>query len=1123
MSGDAALRRRALELSRSFIVQAPAGSGKTELLTQRFLKLLATVDRPERVLAITFTRKATQEMRERVLTRLRQAAAEEPLEQAHERLAVALAHDVLQRDREQQWQLLKSPARLRIHTIDGLCMQLLLRDPERGAVTAGLAVEEDARPLYREAVQRLLEDLGRPEDRGDATTDPAREALIRLLLHLDGDAQALQKLLVDMMGVRDQWTARIGTGADEIRQVLDDRQRAEMERFGAALDPAELEQAMALLAEFGAALDDRQAPPARFAEACAHDEEAGDEQALRLAHRFACVFLTAAGAARKPGGISRRMLPGLPDALAARIPELKALYADWCERGAAEAIVRMARTPPLDLGPGRSALREDIRQVVLQALAQLRVLFAEQGKTDFQYIAERALESLGEDELPGQVLLDEDQRLDHVLMDEFQDTSNTQFRLLQRLVAGWEPESGRSLFLVGDPMQSIYRFREANVGLFIDVVQNRRVGDVPLEFLQLESNFRSSSEIVDWVNTRFRDIFPREDRHDSGAVSYAPARSEAGPGGAVRLHPLAPESDDRDEARQAVEIVRQVRQELDDPRIAVLARARSHLGELARELNRQDIAFEAVRIDPLAARPEVQDLLALTRALEHPGDRIAWLALLRAPWCGLTIRQLHAVAGDDPREDLFERLGSVLGQGGPVLSRIVDDPASLQRLHAVMQRAIALRAARGLRERVEFCWRQLGGPWCCATPGGLDNAADFLDLLEAVEREGGEDLLGRLTTKLQELHARSQPAKLQLMTIHQAKGLEFDVVIIPGLHKVTRGNDKSLVALQEFRLADGRDGVLMAAMPPRGESEASVYAYLRAVDAERSDYEDQRTLYVAATRAKCQLHLLGRYGRRSSGELYAPGGSFLDMLMPAFLEVIEDVAPAEAKGRSSGAAVGAQALPLLRLCGDPPLPELPPLPEPVQPLRLQALPARNAVALGEALHLWLELIHDHWERGWDDTWFESREEALASTLRRFGAGEEAVPELLVELRRMLRLALSGETARAVVSPAGKAASWSELVLYEREDHGFSRHIVDRLYRAEDGRLVIADYKSGAEPPGGRARWIEQLHRYRKLVNELGAGEVAYTLIHHASADLVIDLSADSTDATGISSNGVDRG
>ncbi|MDT8320981.1 MAG: PD-(D/E)XK nuclease family protein, partial [Xanthomonadales bacterium] len=93
---------------------------------------------------------------------------------------------------------------------------------------------------------------------------------------------------------------------------------------------------------------------------------------------------------------------------------------------------------------------------------------------------------------------------------------------------------------------------------------------------------------------------------------------------------------------------------------------------------------------------------------------------------------------------------------------------------------------------------------------------------------------------------------------------------------------------------------------------------------------------------------------------------------------------------------------------------------------------------------------------------------------------------------------------------GKVASWSELVLYERGDRGLSRHIIDRLYRDEDGRLVIADYKSGAEPPGGRAKWIEQLRRYRALVDELGAGEVACTLIHHASGDLVIDLSTETS-------------
>ncbi len=608
--GDSKQRAQALDLTRSFIVQAPAGSGKTELLTQRFLKLLAGVDRPERILAITFTRKATREMRDRIMRRLVQAAnwaahgaangavpgtarraAQGAAEAAsnglangtasggaasggttgldHERVAVELAKAVLQRDAELGWNLLKNPGRLRVFTIDGLCTQLLARDPEQGSHLAGRALPEDPTPLYRQAVQRMFEDLGhkepgqqnpapgkplgqrpgQPEDQGAAG---ARAALVRVLVHLDGNSQALQDLLVSMMQIRDQWTRRIGTDEFHMAELLHDRQHQELSHYQDALGEQALLQAMAIVAELGAAMDDRSSIPALFALASAgahcdrdHGGEVADEIAgeiadeIRQAHLFSSLFLTASGGPRQPGGITRSLFKGSPAGLSGRIAELKAIYGQWHQNDAAIcSIQRMARTPPIDLGfkdpelnklrPANTVLRDDIREILKHTLAQLTVLFAEQGVADFQFVTEAALQSLGDDERPGQVLLDADQRVEHILMDEFQDTSNTQFELLSRLVAGWggdgSADGSRSLFLVGDPMQSIYRFREANVGLFIDVVQSGRVAAVPLHYLKLESNFRSNGEIVDWVNQQFGRIFPKEDLRDSGAVSYAAAR-----------------------------------------------------------------------------------------------------------------------------------------------------------------------------------------------------------------------------------------------------------------------------------------------------------------------------------------------------------------------------------------------------------------------------------------------------------------------------------------------------------------------------------------------------------------------------------------------------------------------
>lgn len=280
LPADASQRAEALDLSRSFIIQAPAGSGKTELLTQRFLKLLAQVDRPERILAITFTRKATREMHQRILQRLRQAqeamadgATPHALENIpeHERRAIELARAALQNDREQGWQLLKNPGRLRVFTIDGLCVQLLSRDPERGSHVAGRSVLEDPKPLYRRAVQDLFEQLGQATAT-EAESAAARDALVRLLVHLDGDASALQDLLISMLAVREQWLEKMGSDNATLQAAVQDRQEQELARFKTALNAdagatSQLNAAMRLATSLGRSLDDPGCAAAIFSRA----------------------------------------------------------------------------------------------------------------------------------------------------------------------------------------------------------------------------------------------------------------------------------------------------------------------------------------------------------------------------------------------------------------------------------------------------------------------------------------------------------------------------------------------------------------------------------------------------------------------------------------------------------------------------------------------------------------------------------------------------------------------------------------------------------------------------------------------------------------------------------------
>jgi ATP-dependent helicase/nuclease subunit A len=817
---DEAQRVAALDLERSFIVQAPAGSGKTELLTQRLLKLLARVPRPERVLAITFTRKATQEMRARILWRLRQARAG-TVPEPHEAAAVRLAGEVLANDARHGWNLLDQPGRLRILTIDALCAQLLQRSPEHGAAVSGLRLLEQPRALYRKAVRRLLDDLDDPDafDGGAAL----HASLVRVLLHLDGDVQRLEDLLMDMLQIRDQWTdllvGRAGGGMhDSLRHVLRQRQAAELEAFRRALGRDGFDRAVALVQDIGAAVDAADHPAARLAALPAGTDP---EHALWQAYWLAQVLTRADGQPRGRTAVKPGLFPGAGSDQRPQIDALSEHYQHWFDSSAARAAIeRIARHPPLAEEPlaarsGEDAagsragdpVLNDVLALLTVLLAELNLTMGEAGATDFQHLAQAALHCLETEPDGGvsPVLLAEDLRLEHLLVDEFQDTSHTQHRLIRLLTEGWTPGDGRTLFLVGDPMQSIYRFRQADVGLFTRVVRDGRLGQVPVDVLQLTANFRSRAEIIDWANTQFRTIFPTEDRRDSGAVAYHAAVAQRNPGGSVQLHGLTRDRTPEDEAREIADLIDAYRQTGDDPLIAVLVRARSHLLAIARELGRRAIVFDAVQIDPLAGRPVIQDLLALARVLVQPADRVAWLAVLRAPWCALTVPELHRAAGEDRHADLLARLANAPadeGLGAGARER-------LQRLHDVLRQAFDQAAARPLAERVERAWLQLGGPHCYAGAEELENAAACLGLLDALERESPAELIERLGESLAELYASGRPSRVQLMTVHKAKGLEFDVVIVPGMHRTTGRNDPRLVMAQQFVLdteAEARAG-----------------------------------------------------------------------------------------------------------------------------------------------------------------------------------------------------------------------------------------------------------------------------------------------------------------------------
>ena len=690
MIADRAARASALDTSVSFIVQAPAGSGKTELLIQRYLKLLGIIDSPDGAVAITFTRKAAGEMRARVIEALRTARAGIAPESEHERVTYTIAREVLEHDRRLGWNLLENPAQMRIETIDALCAAITRCMPWLARFGAMPEISEKAEDLYREAARNTLRHL----ENEDA-------ALSHLLLHLDNDFQAATRLIEQMLAKRDQWLRHTGANPDlaAVREVLENSLQklilAELARLRAAFD-SETAGEITVLRDLEC-----------FPEARLED--------LPRWRDIAGLLLTGGGGWRRRVNINDGFGPNNP--LKNRCEQLLQLLQS--NDSLLDALKRFRDLPAPQFTDSQWQAMQAAVTVLTLAVGELQLVFRERGRVDFSELAIRAGEALGKIDSPSDLALALGYRIQHILVDEFQDTSFTQFELLEKLTAGWEPGDGRTLFLVGDPMQSIYRFREADVGLFLKA-RLEGIGTIRLEPLSLSVNFRSQPQIVDWVNGTFATIFPAEDDRESGAVAYSVSVAGAnGDDAVIRTHAFL---DRRQEADRVIELVKSGA----GRKAAVLVRARSHLFSIVAAFKRHNIPFQAIEIDQLGERPVIKDLMALTLALLHPGDRVAWLAILRAPWCGLTLHDLDGLAGRDPNPaiwDLMRRSNLQLSEDGS---------QRVGRILPVLEQAIAQRGRRPLRDWIEAVWFHLGGPACAENETALEDAAAYFDLLEGL-------------------------------------------------------------------------------------------------------------------------------------------------------------------------------------------------------------------------------------------------------------------------------------------------------------------------------------------------------------------------------------------------------
>jgi ATP-dependent helicase/nuclease subunit A len=743
-----------------------------------------------------------------------------------------------------------------------------------------------------------------------------------------------------------------------------------------------------------------------------------------------------------------------------------------------EALIALRAAPPPKYTETQWEALEAILALLNPALAQLLALFGERGEVDFTQIAHGALLALGTPEEPTDLLLSMDARVRHLLVDEFQDTSNSQWELLERLTAGWQEDDGRTVFVVGDPMQSIYRFRDAQVGLFLHARRSGLPG-VKLEPLTLSTNFRSQAKIVEWVNQAFPHVLPAAEDESSGAVPYSPSVPfhEAEAKGEPTLDTFA---DREGEARRVVELVRAAK-----GRTAILVRNRKHLDAIVPALKDAGIRFRAVEIEQLGEKQVVQDLYALTRALTHLADRVAWLAILRAPWCGLTLNELS---------EFFE------GRNDRAIWELMQEQPRLARMREVLAPALANRLRGTLRDGVEGVWLALGGPACVEDATDLEDAEIFLDELERLEEAGELTDFSALASSLEDLYAlpdvNAGEDAVEIMTVHKAKGLEFDTVIVPGLDRPPRTGRKPLFAWRS--LPGGR--LLLAPIDETGGEKEPLYQYVRELDKQAEDIEAGRLLYVAATRAKSRLHFLACLKVDEDGVLKMPAKRSL--LGIAWRALEDAVRLPETVVAGSEVKMSIPAGELRRLPADFGTPEAPEASkwksaeEGREKEQIEfSWVGETARHMGTVVHAWLHRIADDELKGWDAAKVAGARAAVRGQLSArgvSGAELEAATERVLEA---LRNSITDQKGRWVLGPHPEASSEYRIRTPERG------YVIDRLIRDANGTRWVVDYKTsrheGADIEGfldrEQKRYATQLDAYAAAFG--GASRGLYFPLH----------------------------
>jgi ATP-dependent helicase/nuclease subunit A len=1136
---DAEVRLQALDTSISIAVQAPAGSGKTELLSLRFLKLLAKCTQPEEVLAITFTKKAAAEMTNRIIETLEWAAASASditPDSELEKLKFKLASQVLKQDKALGWQLLQTPNQLRIQTIDSFCHHLARNLPVLSNFGNSPQISDQVEECYQEAVTNTLALL--------ETNSTVAEPIGKLLRHFDNKVTQVETLLIGLLQQRDQWSSvilEVAGSPQQASQYLQENlhelveENLQQTRQGLLDHENQLVELINFAAE-NLRVEESSSSIGLCAELTALP--APNHQALQQWQGLAELLLTRS----ESNPTWRKRLnkgQGFPAPSSAKDKDrasilkqaksdIESLLSTLSEKPMLlENLDYVRRLPEPDSELEQWQFLVTLTSILPTLLAQLKLSFAKYRKVDYSQVSSAALEALGDISTPTDLTLALDYKIQHILVDEFQDTSSTQIQLLQKLTAGWEPGDRRTLFIVGDAMQSCYGFRSANVGLFI-AAREYGIGDIPLLALNLETNFRSTSNVVSWVNAVFSAAFPAVSDISRGAIDYSASSAfhsqaqENVISTRVLLHDGADsELAHQEEGRQVAQEITSLRENNPADTIAVLVRYRTHLPHILAELRAADIPWQATEIDKLAALPVITDLTSLVSALLNQADRLAWLSILRAPWCGLSLEDLHTVATYDENSSIWHSLQ----QADQMPSLNPTSQSRIKHFVEVLSYTRQHMLYNSLSRVVRVCWERLQGHGLYPSTLEHKSAERFFELIAEQESAGTITDLERFERRINQVTISGETQSIadnpvSIMTIHKAKGLEFDHVIVPGLARIGKSDTKPLLLWHERLNLQGFPKLFLATLSATGADDGALYKLIRHEKALKDKLENTRLLYIAVTRAKKSACLMASLIQKEDGPAAPSTRSLLatiwQPLQGSDQPHIQYIAVSASPDPQQSAIETPEYRPAIirRLAGLLPCPNDATQAEPLKLTDIDVEPTsretRLSAEIGNLVH---RSLQNHVIHG-PDTNFQQTKQTWQARLIRCGYSNKEAEAAIESAENSVKLSTSTDGFNWIFDNILKASE-AEFAINNLVGGYLHTHIIDRTFIDSTNVRWIIDYKSAKQSPNETEEAFlnaqidlhtPQLARYKTLFSAMEDRPIKTALLFTSIPKLVeVDL------------------